>query len=459
MTANITANFNRQTLRVLTLACLTILITACKVVGPNYERPSMDVPATYKEATALKNAKTPTKAIGENWWALYDDSELDKLIAQVEIQNYSLQAVDARVRQAQALTDAANAANGPTIVAGGKNDLGIVANWEIDLWGRIRRNIESSGAAAQASVADRAALKLSLQAQLAQNYFLLRVQDAEIRLLQDTAVSYEQSLKITRNQYAVGVADRGSVMQAQTQLSVAQAQAHNARVARAQLEHAIAVLIGKAPADFTFVVTPVSAQVPDVPPALPAELLQRRPDIAAAERRMAAASAQIGVAEAAAYPTLGLFAGVTIRKGIVGGAQMAAPLYPKETPKAVRSKAVAAYEETVADYRQTVLNGFREVEDSLATQKILEEAASAQDEAVKAGRQAIVIAKNQYGVGITSYQALIIMQAAALDNERAALTILSRRLVASVALIKALGGGWDDKALTAMQAKVIPAPY
>lgn len=447
MTANITANFNRQTLRVLTLACLAILITACKVVGPNYERPSMDVPATYKEATALKNAKTPTKAIGENWWALYDDSELDKLIAQVEIQNYSLQAVDARVRQAQALTDAANAANGPTIVAGGRNDLGMVANWEIDLWGRIRRNIESSGAAAQASVADRAALKLSLQAQLAQNYFLLRVQDAEIRLLQDTAVSYEQSLKITRNQYAVGVADRGSVMQAQTQLSVAQAQAHNARVARAQLEHAIAVLIGKAPADFTFVVAPISAQVPEVPPALPAELLQRRPDIAAAERRMAAASAQIGVAEAAAYPSLSLFAGVSIRKGLLGGAEVVAPLYPKQTPKAARTKAAAAYEEAIADYRQAVLNGFREVEDNLVALQILDEAANAQAEAVKAGREAVVITNNQYRVGVANAQSLIVVQAAALVNERSALGILSRRLVASVTLIKALGGGWESAAL------------
>jgi len=443
-----TASTKAQTLRVLTLAGLTTLNAACTVLGPDYVRPSIDVPAAYKEASGIKTiAQTPAVSTDERWWGLYNDSELDQLIAQVEVQNYSLQAVEARARQARALTEVSKAAQYPTIVAGGKNDLGLRVNWEIDLWGRIKRNIEASGASAQASVADLAAVKLSLQAQLAQNYFLLRVQDAVIRLLQDTAVSYERSLQITRNQYNAGVTDRGNIMQAQTQLSVAQAQMHDARITRAQLEHAIAVLIGKAPADFSFAIAPIGANVPEVPPALPADLLERRPDIAAAERRMAAASARIGETEAAGYPSLNLFAGVSIRKGLLGGSDIMAPLYSGGSPQARRTQASAAYDEAIADYRQTVLNGFREVEDNLAALQILDEASGAQTEAVKAARGAVTITDNQYRAGIVNYQSIIIVQNAALSNERATLSILGRRLVASVTLIKALGGGWQADAL------------
>lgn len=432
-------------LQALALAGFTMIHSACTVLGPDYVRPPMDVPAAYKEAPGLTAPQARDASADGHWWALYGDSQLGELIAQIETRNYSIQAMEARVRQARSLTEVARAAQFPTLVAGGTNDFGLLANWEIDLWGRIRRNIEASGATAQASAADLAAATLSLQAQLAQNYFLLRVKDAEIRLLQDTAASYERSLQITRNQYAVGVADRGNIVQAQTQLGAAQAQMHDARVTRAQLEHAIAVLIGKAPADFSFTVAPMDANVPEVPPALPADLLERRPDIAAAERRMAAASAQIGVAEAASYPSLDLFAGVSIRKGLLGGAKVAAPLYGA-APQAGRTKAAAAYDETVADYRQTVLNGFREVEDNLAALQILDQAAAAQASAAKAAREAVAIMDNQYRVGVVNYQSVIVAQATALVNERAALGLLGRRLVASVTLIKALGGGWEPAA-------------
>lgn len=442
--------YKLHTLRTLTLIGLCALIASCKVVGPEYERPSTAVPPSYKEAIKLSNAQNPP--LEQRWWERFGDNELNSLITQVETQNYSLQALEARSRQALAVAEAAQAARHPSVVAGGKNDLGILVSWEIDLWGRIRRNIEASGASAQASKADLAAMQLSLQAQLAQNYFLLRAQDAEIGLFQDTVKAYQRSVQIAQNRVTAGVADKGSLSQAQTQLSSAQAQMHDARVLRAQLEHAIAVLIGKAPADFSLETATFSTQIPSIPAALPAELLQRRPDIAAAERRMAAASARIGVAEASAYPTLGIFAGVTIRKGIVGGADTALPLYTGGAVEAGRSAASAAYDAAVAEYQQAVLNGFREVEDNLAALQALEDTAQAQNQAVKAAQDSTTIANNQYRAGVANYQSVVLSQSNALNNERAALGILGRRLVASVTLMKALGGGWNADALSETDA-------
>ena len=440
-----TATIRSRALRALTLAGLATLSSACTVVGPDYVRPSIDVPAAYKEAPGSTTTQPRDASAHGRWWKIYADSRLDALVEQVEAANPSLQAVEARVRQARSLAEVARAAQFPTLTAGGRNDLGLLATWEIDLWGRIRRSVESSGAAAQASAADLAAARLSAQAQLVQNYFLLRVRDAEIHLLQDTVAAYARSLQLVRNQYAVGVVSRGNIVQAQAQLGTAQAQMHDARVARSQLEHAIAVLIGKAPADFSFAVAPIDVNVPAVPPALPSELLERRPDIAAAERRMAAASAQIGVAEAASYPSVNLFAGVSIRHG-VGGARVAAPVFDAGSTRAQSAQAGAAYDEAVANYRQTVLDGFREVEDNLAALRILEASAAAQAEAVKAARESVRITNNQYGAGIVNYLSVVVAQTTALANERAALGVLGRRLVASVTLIKALGGGWEAEA-------------
>ncbi len=431
-------------LRALAFTGLAAINSACTVLGPDYVRPPIDVPTAYKEATGSTAQQARDASASGRWWALYGDGQLDALIAQVEIRNYSLQAVEARVRQARSLVEIAREAQYPQVVLGGTNNLGLLVQWEIDLWGRIRRNIEASDASAEASEADLAAVKLSLQAQLAQTYFQLRVQDAEIRLLHNTAASYERSLQITRNQYAVGVASRGDIVQAQAQLGAAQAQMHDARVARAQFEHAIAVLIGKAPADFSLAVAPLSVNVPEVPPALPADLLERRPDIAAAERRMAVASAQIGEAEAAAY-SFNLFAGVSIRRS-GAGETLTVPLSTDDFKRAKSAKTEAAYDEVVANYRQTVLNGFREVEDNLVALEILAAAAAAQGEAVKAGSESVKILNNQYQAGIVKYQSVITAQANALVNERAALVIHGRRLVASVALIKALGGGWQPPA-------------
>ncbi len=439
-------------LRALTLVGFASINTACTVLGPDYARPTIEVPMAYKEAAGL-TIRARDISTDSRWWELFGDTQLDRLISQVETRNYSLQAIEAQTLQAQSLAEIAQSARFPTLVAGGTNDFGLLANWEIDLWGRIRRTVEASGAAAQASAADLMAAKLSLQAQLAQNYFQLRVQDADIALLHNTISYYERSLQITRNQYAVGVVDRGAIAQAQAQLSTAQAQMHDARLARAQLEHAVAVLIGNAPADFSLATAPIDVKVPEVPPVLPANLLERRPDIAAAERRVAAASAQIGAAEAASYPALDLFAGVSIRKGLLGGAKILAPLYAGELPQAGRAKASAAYDESVANYRQMVLNGFREVEDALAALQILDQASNAQNAAVQAARNAVSIAENQYRAGLVNYKSVIAAQASALVNDRAALSLLGRRLAASVSLIKALGGSWTPNAPTLMGTK------
>ena len=437
--------------RLFLLLGIASLASACKVLGPNYAPPATPTPSAYKEA-----AKTPKSAsqMDAKWWTLYGNAELDQLIAEVELKNYSLQAAAARTNQARALTEVALASKLPTVVAGGQNDLGILANWEIDLWGRIQRSIEASGATAQASAADLAAMKLSLQAQLAQNYINLRVQDEQIRLLQETTVAYERLLKVTQNQYAVGVADRSAILQVQSQINTVQSQMHEVKVSRAQLEHAIAVLVGKPPADFAIAKSPLTAQVPEVPAALPADLLLRRPDIAAAERRMAAASAKIGEAEASAYPSLNLFAGVSIRKGLLGGAKTLFPLYSGGATKAKQSEAMLAYEVEIANYQQAVLNAFRDVEDNLAGMQSLEAAAENKAEAVKSERAALSIMSNQQQVGIIHYPTLISAQTAALDSEKVGLDILAKRLVASVNLIKALGGGWQPRELDAYATPV-----
>lgn len=433
--------------RILLLAGCVSLVTACTVVGPDYVRPAIKDSPSYKETGITKTQLSGAAPVWGQWWKIYGDSQLDVLAAQVATQNQTLHANEARARRARALVEMARAAQSPTVAAGGTNDLGVRVKWEIDLWGRIQRNIEASGATAQASEADLAAATLSMQAQVVENYFMLRMQDAALRLLQDTVAAYERSLQILRNQYAAGIASRGEMMQAQAQLNVAQVQMHSVRVTRTQLEHAIAILIGKAPADFFLTLEPFVFTVPEIPPALPADLLKRRPDIAAAERRAAAASARIGVAEAEFYPSLDLFAGVSIRKGPGGGATINAPLYSGASPQVRRTEISAAYDEAVAEYRQTVLNGFREVEDNLAALQILGEAATTQAAAIQAARETARITNNQYQAGLVTYLSVAEMQVAALNNERAALDILNRRLAASVGLIKALGGGWDASVL------------
>src|SRR6266540_1904485 len=464
------------------LICAIAGLAACSV-GPNYVRPPVETPSAYKEAQGWKQAEPRDERPRGTWWEVFNDGELDALVRQVVITNQTIKAAEARVREARALTQAARAAffpivtanasatrsgsaggtsstsSGTTVNLGGVHNnynVALDVNWEIDLWGRVRRTVEASEATAEASAADLESARLSAQAQLAEDYFLLRAQDAQIRLLNDTVAAYERSLQLTRNQYAVGVVGRADVAQAETQLKSTQAQAIDATVQRAQLEHAIAILIGKPPAEFSLAAETVPTVFPVIPVELPSELLERRPDIAAAERRAAAANAQIGVAESAFFPSLTLSATGGFQSSVLSqlfslpsrywslGPALAQIIFDAGLRRAQTAQAIATYEENVANYRQTVLTGFQEVEDNLAALKILEQEATVQDEAVKAARESLAIVLNQYRAGTANYLAVVVIQAAALNNERTAISILGRRLTASVALIKALGGGWKE---------------
>jgi NodT family efflux transporter outer membrane factor (OMF) lipoprotein len=459
---------------------LAILALSGCMMGPNYSRPSAEAPIAYKEAAGWKVAQPQDNVPRGKWWSIFGEAKLDELEAQVDISNQNIKVAEANVRQAQALTQIARAALFPIVNAnasatrskpstGGSavNRPGIAntynaaldASWEIDLWGGIRRNVESREAGQQASVANLEVARLSAQALLAQDYWLLRVADAEIALLNDTVAAYEKSLQLTRNQYAVGVAGRSDVAQAETQLKSTQAQALDAGVQRAQLEHAIAILIGKPPAEVTIVVEPAKWTFPVIPTGMPSELLERRPDIAAAERNVAAANAQIGVAEAAFFPSLTLSALGGYQTSSFAhlfslptqywsiGAAVAQAVFDAGLRSGQKAQAIATYDQTVATYRQTVLNGFQEVEDNLAALRILEQEAQVQDEAVKAARESVAIALNQYKAGTANYLAVVVLQAALLNNERTAIDILGRRLTASVGLVKALGGGWNASEL------------
>jgi NodT family efflux transporter outer membrane factor (OMF) lipoprotein len=471
----------RPTLRGSALLALAAALSSC-MVGPDYVRPAAPTPAAYKEAAGWKVAQPADDAPRGNWWEAFNDADLNALEAQVDINNQTIAAAAARVREATAATDAARAAMWPVVNVSGAAQRNSVstnsgngnsggggsnaaynilfgASWEPDLWGGIRRSIEASSDAGQATTADLASARLSVQATLAQSYLLLRVQDQQLELLRQTVTAYERSLQLTRNQYAAGIIARGDVSQAEAQLKSTQAQVFDAMITRAQLEHAVAVLVGKPPAELSIAPRDFVAVYPDVPIAVPSALLERRPDIAAAERRTASANAQIGVAQAAFFPALTLSANGGLQSSVIGsllslpnrywslGAQLLQPLFDAGLRSAQKTQAIAAYDETVANYRSTVLIGFQEVEDNLVALSLLEQEATVQDAAVAAARESAAIALNQYKAGTANYIAVVVLQANALNSERTSLGILGRRLTASVGLVKALGGGWNASAL------------
>ena len=466
----------REKIFYLAISAALLLISACSV-GPDYVRPALETPAAYKETEAAKNSQSVDDVVSRSWWEIFADPELNSLEQQVEISNQNVAQAEAQFRQARALVQAARAAYFPTVTVGvgitrtatsatsgastsrnnqtfTQHSLPVDVSWELDVWGRIRRTVESSEATAQASAADLEAATLSARAELAQDYFQLRSLDGQKQLLDNTAVAFEKSLELTNNRYRSGIASRGDVLQAETQLKTTQAQAIDVGVQRAQLEHAIALLIGKAPADLTIAETPLATQPPTIPAGVPAELLKRRPDVASAERTVASANAQIGVAEAAYYPTvsidtLGGFESSSASKWLSAmGRFWSAGLSASETVfdggsrRAQVDQARAVYDADVAAYHQSVLAGFQEVEDNLAAQRILASEAQTQDEAVQAAQQSLAVTTNQYQAGIVSYLNVVVAQTIALTNERTAVDILGRRLNASVLLIKALGGGW-----------------
>lgn len=475
----------------LKLVCLVVgnaLLASC-AIGPDYVRPEVQTPVAYKELADWKLAAPKDELSRGKWWSVFGDKDLDALLEQVSVSNQSLKASEARYRQAQALTQSARAGYLPTVSlnasstrnraasarSAGSNDIAtshsvtLNAGWELDVWGRIRRTVESNDANAQASAADLESARLSLQSELASSYFQLRVNDAQKQLFADTITAYEKSLELTRNRYAVGVAGKVDVVQAETQLLSAQAQSLDLGVQRAQLEHAIAVLIGKTPAEFSLRNIESSGgtsvdwkvAMPVVPIGLPSTLLERRPDIAAAERRAASANAQIGVAKAAYFPSLSLsaaggFSSPTLANWISApnrfwslGPSLAETLFDFGKRGALSDQAVAVYDQNVATYRQTVLEAFADVEDSVAALRILEAEAKVQAEAVRAARESVTLTINQYKAGTVSYLSVVTVQTAQLSNERTSVGLLGRRLGASVGLIRALGGGWSAADLAA----------
>jgi NodT family efflux transporter outer membrane factor (OMF) lipoprotein len=469
----------------LALLCLAVALflqpLSC-TVGPDYVRPQAPVPEDFKENKDWKVAAPQDHLMRGKWWELFNDQKLNVLAEQVNISNQNVVAAEGQFRQARALVQVARSAYFPTVTIGASftrslasttgsslssgtpvsiYSLPVDASWDLDIWGQIRRSVEASRASAQATAADLEGVRLASQAELVQDYFQLRAFDAQKQLLDETALAFQKSLDLTQNRYAAGIASRSDVLQAETQLKTTQAQAIDVGVQRAQLEHAIALLIGKPASDFSIPFLPLSATPPVIPVGVPSELLERRPDIAGAERRMASANAQVGVTKAAYYPTVTLnaaggFQSTDVSKWLTWpshfwsfGPSVSEALFTGGLRRGRMEQAWAAWDTTVAFYRQAVLTGFQEVEDNLAALRILEQEAAKQDEAVQAANQSLAITTNQYKAGTVSYINVIVAQAVALNNQRTALDILSRRMTAAVLLVKALGGGWDASALPA----------
>jgi NodT family efflux transporter outer membrane factor (OMF) lipoprotein len=462
------------------IAFLFAFLAGC-AAGPDYVRPQIEAPAQFKEMQGWQQAEPRDALPRGSWWTMFGDRELDALMARVDLSNQTLRAAEARFRQSRALADQARAAlfpalsangsatrskspslsNQPSFAVGAVNNYNVALNtsWELDVWGRVRRSVEAGEAGWQASAAELEAARLSAYAALAQNYFALRVADATRQVLEDTVAAYERTLELTRNRYAAGVVARVDVVQAEVQWKSAQAQFVDVGVERAQLEHAIALLVGEAPAAFSIERAPFAASMPAIPVGLPSELLERRPDIATAERNVAAANARIGVAQAAFFPTVTLSGAAGFRSTDSAnlfttpsrfwslGAALAQAVFDAGLREAQKAQAIAVYDEDAATYRQTVLTAFQEVEDNLAALRILEEEARLQDEVVQAARHALELTTNQYKAGIVSYLNVISAQTTLLTNERTAASLLGRRLTASVALVKASGGGWSAESL------------
>jgi NodT family efflux transporter outer membrane factor (OMF) lipoprotein len=464
------------------LSAIAVLQLCGCMVGPAYKRPTAEVPTAYKELGNWKEAQPNDQHLGGNWWEMFQDPQLNALELQVNVSNQNLKAAEAQYTQARAALRYNRAAYFPAIAGGvnaSRNKIsnnrpptlatnGVTYNdfqipfelsYEVDVWGRVRRTVESYRDQAQASAADLATVNLSMHAQVALFYFQARVLDGEEQLLNSTVTQYEQALELIQNRYAGGIASDLEVQQATTQLETTRAQAIDVGVARAQYEHAVAILIGKPPADFSLAALPLTTPPPPIPAGLPSELLERRPDIAAAERRMASANAQIGVAKAAYYPTISLGATGGFESGVittlisgpsalwsVGGSAIA-PIFDAGRRRANVDQAIAAYEQNVANYRETVLTGFQQVEDNLAALRILEHEAQVQENAVVAAQKYLELANSRYTGGVTSYLEVTTAQSAALSDELTAVNILGRRMVDAVTLVQALGGGWERSSL------------
>jgi NodT family efflux transporter outer membrane factor (OMF) lipoprotein len=478
--------------------CLLLFAGACSV-GPKYSKPPVVVPPAYKELAPSadtgewKAAQPQDQAIRSKWWEVFNSSQLNSLEDRVEVSNQNLKIAEAQFREARALVRISRAslypfigtnpsikgeqlsknAPSPSNLAGqtlGDYVLPFDLSYEVDLWGQIHHTVEAARENAQASAADLETLRLSIHAELAFDYFQLRGLDAQKQLLDSTVVAYQKALELTTNRYTGGLAAKVEVAQAETQLETTQAQAIDVGVQRAQFEHAIALLIGEPASTFSIPPSERHTVPPQIPVGVPSQLLERRPDIAAAERRVAAANAQIGVAQTAFYPSLFLSAsggveGSKITNWIAWpsrvwavGPSLLQTLYDAGARHAVTDQAWAAYDATAASYRQSALTAFQEVEDNLAALRILDEEGRKQDQAVDAAERSLALSMNRYKGGLVTYLEVITAQSAALTNERVAVDILTRRLTASVLLIKALGGGWDVSKLPQVTGREPSSP-
>ena len=479
-----------------TIAAALLFLSGC-MVGPNYKTPSAIMAPSFKETTPASFAENdgwkpghPNDTILKgDWWTLFHDAQLNQLEAQVDKANQTLKSAEANFRAARAQIGYVRSNEAPAIGVGpsisavrdsanepyftkalvnngnGNFVLPFDLNYEVDLWGRIRRSVTSARAQAQASDADLENARLSLHAELASDYFRLREADAQEKLLDDTVTAYESAVQLTQDRFEGGAAPQSDVAQARTQLDQARVQRTDIEVQRTQFEHAIAVLIGKPPAELTLPPIPLdqaSQVLPDIPGEMPAALLQRRPDIAAEERRMASANEQIGIAQAAYYPTLSLsaiagFQGTSATNWLnwpsrfwAVGPSLSETLFDAGRRRAAKNITVSQYDATVADYRQTVLTAFQQVEDNLAALRVLENEARQQHEATASAEQSLDLFQTRYEGGVDTYLQVVTWQTAALNNQRNDLDILERRLDASVLLVKALGGAWDTTQMPRM---------
>jgi NodT family efflux transporter outer membrane factor (OMF) lipoprotein len=467
-------------IRLIIYGCFVALLAACSV-GPEYVRPQAvtDMPVSFKEMPGWKVAMPQDDRLQEQWWLRYHDPQLNALEEHLLVSSQTLHQAEAQYRQAKALIQSAKAGYYPTVGIGASAtrsqhsanastsakssssspawdfQLPVDLSWEIDLWGRIRRTVEASEATATASGNDLAAVRLSMQTALASSYFQLRALDAQKMLFDETVAAYRKLLELTRNRYQSGIVAKSDLLQAETQLKSTEAQAIDLDLQRSQLEHAIAVLVGVPASQFSLPRNALVELPPTVPAVVPSELLEKRPDIAAAERRMAAANAQIGVAKAAYFPTVRLSATGGLESSSITnwltwpsrfwsvGPAVSQNLFDGGLRRAQNEQARAAYDATVAAYRQTVLTSFQEVEDNLAALRMLDAESQVQNQAVEAAQQTTAVVTNQYRAGIVGYLNVINAQTAELTNRKTALTLLGRRMTASVQLIKALGGGWQ----------------
>lgn len=467
--------------RLLPVMALCGALGAC-AVGPDYVRPAVDVGTQFKEGQddtpGWKPAQPNELADRGAWWRVYQDPVLDELMRQLDAANLDIAQAEANYRQAQALVRGARSAFFPTVgvgagvtrsgsgggtgssatsgsTTGNSYSLSGTVSWEADIWGSVRRSVEASRAGAQASAADLAAARLSAQSTLAQNYFQLRVLDEQERLLRETVETNERSLQLTINRYNAGVAAKSDVAVARTQLENTRAQWVDLEWQRGQFEHAIAVLTGQAPSKFSLARTPFTQRVPAIPVGLPSQLLERRPDVAGAERRTAQANAQIGVAQAAWFPDLTLSADGGFRSGQFAqwltaparfwsiGPALAQTLFDGGLRASQVESARAAYDAQAAAYRQVVLGALREVEDTMIQLRVFDREQQVQRRALEAARESLELTRNQYKEGLVDYLSVAVLENTALSSEREAISLMGNRLVASVQLIAALGGGWD----------------